>query len=322
MNHYERSALNFFAANPLDRLTLKRRDPAWLDAELQAPTTRFVPLWQLQNLFAHHDPAQVMLLELATTPDLLAFTEPILLGTYEGVTYFAVDVSSGDETALSSLRALGNFQDLRAAHPTLDGKTGAILAYAKAMAYWHQRHRFCGDCGSRTQSADGGFVRTCTNPACAKQHFPRTDSAIITLVQAEDRCLLARQATWPAGRYSVIAGFVEPGESLEAAVVREVREETNITVTNVHYHSSQPWPFPGSLMLGYTAEASTFDLHCADEELEQARWISRPEMVAEIKQGSLKLPPSVSISHRLIEFWFDAGDCGTLSELLQSATPW
>jgi len=316
MNHYERSALNFFAANPLDRLTLNRRDATWLAAQLTAPTTRIVPVWQAKSLLTNEESAQAVLLDATMTPDLLAAVEPILLGAHDGVTYFAIDLSTVEPVRLEVLQAWGSFRDLWATHSGLDAKSAAILAYAKGMAYWHQRHRFCGDCGSPTQSADGGFVRKCTNAACAKQHFPRTDPAIIVLVHAGEKCLLARQASWPQGRYSVVAGFVEPGESLEDAVKREVREETNIEVATVQYHSSQPWPFPGSLMVGYTAEAASFDFHYADEELEQARWLSRPEIVAEIQQGILKLPPNISISHRLIESWFDAGDCGKLSDLL------
>ncbi|MCX6048330.1 MAG: NAD(+) diphosphatase [Chloroflexi bacterium] len=320
MNHYERSALNFFAANPLDRLALKRRDPTWLLEQLSAPTSRIVPVWQSKSLLNNQSTVQAVLVEPSTVPALLSAVEPILLGAYDGVTYFAVDLSATEITLVEVLHQLGSFQDLWSTNNGLDAKTAAILAYAKGMAYWHQRHRFCGDCGSPTESRDGGFVRKCTNPACAKQHFPRTDPAIIVLVHADEKCLLARQASWPAGRYSVVAGFVEPGESLEDAVKREVGEETNITVASVQYHSSQPWPFPGSLMIGYTAEASSFDFHYADEELEHARWFSRAEIVAEIEQGTLKLPPNISISHRLIESWFDAGEQGKLSDLLAKQT--
>ncbi|CAN5824077.1 NAD(+) diphosphatase [soil metagenome] len=316
LNHYERSALNFFAANPLDRLALKRRDPAWLLEQLSAPTSRIVPVWQSKSLLNNQAIVQAVLVEPSAVPELLNAVEFILLGAYDGITYFAVDLSATETALVESLHQLGSFQDLWATNHGLDAKTAAILAYAKGMAYWHQRHRFCGDCGSPTESKDGGFVRKCTNPACAKQHFPRTDPAIIVLVHADDKCLLARQASWPAGRYSVVAGFVEPGESLEDAVKREVGEETNITVASVQYHSSQPWPFPGSLMVGYTAEAASFDFHYADQELEHARWFSRAEIVAEIEQGTLKLPPNISISHRLIESWFDDGEQGKLSDLL------
>ncbi len=315
MSHYERSALNFFAANPLDRVTLKRRDSAWLAEQLTAPNTRFVPVWQTKNLFDHSDPLRAVLLEPATAPAWIQTADPTLLGIHEGITYFAVNVPE-ENTALEQLQPLGQFQDLWSLGVKVEAKTASVLAFAKAMTYWHQRHRFCGDCGSPTRSSDGGFVRVCTNASCGKQHFPRTDPAIIVLVYTGERCLLARQASWPAGRYSVLAGFVEPGESLEDAVIREVLEESNIRVTNIHYHSSQPWPFPASLMLGYTAEATNLDLHYADEELEHARWISRAELADELRQGQIKVPPPVSISHRLIESWFDAGEHGKLRDLI------
>lgn len=315
MNHYERSALNFFAASPLDRMTLKRRDATWLAEQLSSPTARFVPVWQTKNLFDAQDLSRTLLLAPGADQPWLATAEPILLGVHDGITYFGVDVAD-DAEHLASLQALGKFEDLRLVGTRLDTKTGSLLALARAMTYWHQRHRFCGDCGSPTQSADGGFVRRCTNSACGKQHFPRTDPAIIVQVSAGDKCLLARQAAWPPGRYSVLAGFVEPGESVEDAVIREVLEETNIRVTNIHYFASQPWPFPASLMLGYTAEATNVDLHCTDDELEHARWVSRPELKEALQAGTIKLPPPLSISHRLIEAWFDAGDCGRLRELV------
>ena len=162
-------------------------------------------------------------------------------------------------------------------------------------------------------------MRTCTNPACGKQIFPRTDPAIIVLVQAGDRCLLARQASWPPGRYSVIAGFVEPGESLEDAVKREVMEESGITVSEIYYQSSQPWPFPSSLMLGFMAHATTVEFNLIDNELEEARWMTRAEITQELQDGRLKLPPGLSISRRLIETWFDSGDAGKLSEIVGEA---
>jgi NAD+ diphosphatase len=315
MNHYERSALNFFAASPLDRMTLKRRDAAWLAEQLTAATTRFVPVWQTKNLFDAQDMSRALLLAPGADHLWLAAAEPILLGVHEGITYFGVDVAEGADH-LASLQTLGKFEDLRLVGTRLDAKTGGLLALARAMTYWHQRHRFCGDCGSPTQSADGGFVRRCTNPACGKQHFPRTDPAIIVQVSAGDKCLLARQAVWPPGRYSVLAGFVEPGESVEDAVIREVLEETNIRVTNIHYYASQPWPFPASLMLGYTAEATNVDLHYTDDELEHARWISRRELKEALQAETIKLPPPLSISHRLIESWFDTGECGRLRDWL------
>src|SRR5262249_49094954 len=147
------------------------------------------------------------------------------------------------------------FTDLRRVGPLLERFEGSLLAYARGITYWHQRHRFCGVCGAPTRSRDAGHVRVCLNETCKTQHFPRTDPAVIMLVHDGDRCLLGRQSVWPTGMHSTLAGFVEPGESLEEAVAREVREETAIEVTDVAYHSSQPWPFPSSVMLGFHARA-------------------------------------------------------------------
>ena len=165
--------------------------------------------------------------------------------------------------------------------------------------------------------AKSGHVLVCTNPSCRHEQFPRIDPAIIVLVSDGERALLGRQASWPVGRYSTIAGFVEPGESLEDAVVREVFEETGIEVDRIEYQSSQPWPFPASLMLGFTAHAVTTEVHLRDQELEDARWFTRAALTS---NGAL-LPPRQSISYRLIEQWFDAGADIPLRDI-QGSTPW
>jgi NAD+ diphosphatase len=185
------------------------------------------------------------------------------------------------------------------------------------MIAWRRRHRFCGTCGAVTHPAKSGHVLVCSDPACRSEQFPRIDPAIIVLVSDGERALLGRQASWPLGRYSTIAGFVEPGESLEDAVAREVLEETGIEVDRVDYHSSQPWPFPASLMLGFMAHAVTSQIHLRDQELEDARWFSRAELMA----ADALLPPRQSISFRLIEHWFDAGGGRPLREI-HGGTPW
>jgi NAD+ diphosphatase len=184
------------------------------------------------------------------------------------------------------------------------------------MTYWHHRHRFCGVCGSPTDSIEGGFQRLCANPDCGHRHFPRTDPAIIVLVTSGERGLLGRQPSWPKGMYSTIAGFVEPGETLEDAVIREVREETNIELCRVHYHSSQPWPFPSSLMLGFSAQAASSEIRVDEYELENACWFTREELTRKLLANVLRLPSPMSISFRLIEDWFDAGSCGPLRSLI------
>jgi len=178
-----------------------------------------------------------------------------------------------------------------------------VLAYARGLSIWRLRQRFCGVCAAPTQPTHAGHCLRCTNPACAHEFFPRLDPAIIVLVSDGERALLGRQADWPARRYSTIAGFVEPGESLEDAVVREVQEETGVDVGAVRYHSSQPWPFPSSLMIGFEARAAAGSPVRVSGELEDARWFTR----AQITSGEALAPPTQSISWRLIEGWLQAG---------------
>jgi len=191
----------------------------------------------------------------------------------------------------------------------VDREQGSLLAYARGMLTWHRRHLFCGLCGSPTESQEAGHLRACTDPECAQHHFPRTDPAVIMLVARGDKCLLGRQAAWPPNVYSTLAGFVEPGESLEAAVAREVFEESAIRVANVRYHSSQPWPFPTSLMLGFDAEALNDDIIVNKDELEDVRWFSRDWIKAKLAEGAedFALPREVSIARQLINDWLAQG---------------
>ncbi len=237
-----------------------------------------------------------------------------LLGWFRGTRCVLVDVPPErvDERRdlLPRTAALAELRPLAA---TLPSDSAGLLAYARALAYWRMRHRFCGVCGSPTQPTRAGHVLRCSAPACGNDFFPRIDPAIIVLVTdaSGEHALLGRQATWPPGRFSTIAGFVEPGESLEDAVVREVYEETGVRVASVSYQSSQPWPFPSSLMLGFQAVAATSEITQVDGELEEARWFSR----ADIAAGTPTLPPPASISFRLIEAWFDPGATVPLAAL-------
>jgi NAD+ diphosphatase len=240
----------------------------------------------------------------------------VLLGQTEQRVFFALGLAPNGDAPPDGIAGRGEFRDVRQMAPLLKPEDGALLAYARAMIYWHAHHRFCGDCGSPTASAEAGFLRVCTNPACGQKQFPRTDPAIIVLVTAGDYCLLGRQPTWPKGMHSTIAGFVEPGESLEDAVVREVREETGVQVRTVHYQSSQPWPFPSSLMLGFTARAADREIRLYDHELEAAAWFTRDDLREKLQRSTLRLPSPVSISFRLIEDWFDNRNAGSLRDLV------
>jgi len=302
-------------ADEFNRATDKRLDAGWLAERLADPTARFVAVWQDRQLFTLEDPPQPRWLTAEELGPGLAQAEMVaFLGLAGDQACFAVGLIATEPPCTE----LGRWLDLRFSGGALEPAVWELLAYARALSYWHHRNRFCGECGSPTVSAEGGHVRLCTNPACGQRHFPRTDPAIIVLVTDGERCLLGRQAAWPAGRYSTLAGFVEPGESLEEAIAREVQEETSVQVQTAHYFRSQPWPFPGSLMLGFTAQAATTAIQRHDGELEDARWFSRAELAAGLQNGTLRLSPSFAISYQLIEHWFDADEPGALRRLLAS----
>ena len=197
----------------------------------------------------------------------------------------------------------GEFRELRFYGANMPADEANLLAYARALAIWRAQNRYCGTCGAPTRAVRGGHVMVCTREGCGKEQFPRIDPAIIVLVTDGERALLGRQASWPAGRYSTLAGFVEPGESLEDAVAREVYEESGVQVRDIVYHSSQPWPFPSSLMLGFMARTDADPVVRTDGELEDARWFTREE----IANGTPALPTIHSISFGLIEDWYDSG---------------
>jgi len=292
---------NVFAGPYLDRIAHLRKDATWVATALADPGTLIVPLWQARNLVRRGERSSTAAFieaahELrAALPD----GEFVLLGRFHGRAAFAAEIVAESPPALTTG---ASFEDLRTAGAFLPHDEAGLLAYARALILWRQRHRYCGRCGAPTRAESAGHVMTCSEPSCATEHFPRLDPAIIVLVTDGERALLGRQAAWPPGRYSTIAGFVEPGESLEDAVVREVLEETGVQVQDAEYHSSQPWPFPSSLMIGFTARAAADAVPRADEELEDVRWFTREE----IATGTPGLPPPQSVSFRLIEDWYDA----------------
>ncbi len=300
--HLPRRA-NYYEAGPLDRAAEYRTDMSALIQRIGDGAARIVPVWRSHNLVAASDAGDepVPVLLRGDHPAVGEAETLIFLGIHEETAHFAIDLSAYEAPPLADI---GVFQDLRAFGQLISHAEGSVLAYARGLIFWHQRHRFCGVCGSPTESAQAGHVRKCTNPDCGAQHFPRTDPAVIMLVHdGADSIILGRQANWPPGMHSVLAGFVEPGESLEDAVAREIYEEAGVTVRDVHYHSSQPWPFPASLMVGYTAQATATELNVDLEEIEEARWYSREEILNSPEDMTFRLPRRDSIARRLVDDW-------------------
>ena len=296
---------NVFAGSSLDRAAHLRRDAAWMAARLADPASRVVPFWRGRSLVRWEGEravaVQLALAEMAELEELASPESVVLLGVAEERAHFALDLSGfEEEEARRRLGGAGELVDLKMVGSVLAGEEAALLAYVRGLLHWHGRHGFCGVCGAPTASREGGHVRRCTG--CGADHFPRTDAAVIMLVTDGERCLLGHQTAWPERVYSTLAGFLEPGESLEEAVAREVWEEAGIQVADVAYHSSQPWPFPASIMLGFTARAATTAIHLHDGELADARWFDRAEL-ADRATRPIQLPSRHSIAYRLIKDW-------------------
>lgn len=304
-----------YSQSGLDRASERRRDTAWIQGALHERESRVIPVWQDLNLILTPEGATPEAVHLtgAHARGLLQIADGVaFLGIGDRDTpYFACDVSSQPMEALSPLIGHGGetkFINLRTVGPLMADTEASLLAFARGLMYWHRRHRYCGDCGTATSALDAGWVRACANPACEARHFPRTDPAVIVLVTRPGpdggAALLGRQATWPAGMMSALAGFIEPGESAEDAVRREVREEAGIEVAETSFVISQPWPFPSSLMMAYRARASTVHITLADGELEDARWFTR-QQVRNMEANGYKRPRVDSIAHVLIQQWLD-----------------
>jgi NAD+ diphosphatase len=278
---------NTFTGAALDRAGDRRRDDGWVAAQRADPAARAV--------LVGRDGVKVDGDRLALVPLADAGGEPLLLGVDERGPVFAAEPVEGNGALLG----------LRDAAATLPQADGGLAAYAAALLGWHRRHRFCANCGAPTEVREAGHVRGC--PRCGADHHPRTDPVVIMLVVRGDEVLLGRQPSWPPGRYSALAGFVEPGESLEEAVAREVREEARIEVGPPRYVSSQPWPFPASLMLGFVAPWASGEPEIGDDELDDARWFTRAEVEdAVAERGPLRLPPPLAIARRLVDGWLES----------------
>jgi NAD+ diphosphatase len=295
-----------FAGNPFDRCDAQRRNAQWLEEQAANPQSRFLPLWQLNVLLCCESETRLGWLSPATIKRLEITVPPVFLGQLEGNAHFAIDISQlGDPQHELNLDETWRFEDARTAASQLSPAETGMLAQSRSQVDWHRRHQFCSVCGERTLQNRGGHVRQC--PACKAEHFPRTDPVAIMVITDGDQCLLgqSRGRLARAGRYSALAGFIDQGESIEEAVRREVREEAGIEVGEVRYHSSQPWPFPSSLMIGCHGKALTTDIHKDDEEMTDVRWFSRDDVLLALKgeNSSLRVPEPIAIAHHLIKAW-------------------
>jgi NAD+ diphosphatase len=294
-----------FTANPIDRAALSRADEKQTRSLLTSGKARIVPVWNQRHLISAEWRALIFTFDqVAHFIDLEASTL-VFLGLDKGEPWFALGLPDSDLPPKMS--APGDFVVLNDVVTLLPASEATVLAYARAMVIWHFNHLYCGRCGANTIVSESGHSRICRGSNCAYRSFPRTDPAVIALVSDGPRCLLGRQAQWPAGMYSTIAGFVEPGETLEQTVRREVREETGIEIGEVKYLASQPWPFPSSIMLGFRAEALSSEINLDDDELEDCRWFTRTEISSfgdrDAAGLGFKLPGRYSIARFLIEEW-------------------
>jgi NAD+ diphosphatase len=259
----------------------------------------YLPVWRNRSLVDRGDPPHPIALDAEAAAPLRALAEDeVFLGLVDGRAMFALRLPGGDDMPEHASLAVGAFNDLRGVGPQLDGQSVDLLAAARGLLYWHRHHRFCGSCGAKTHSGEVGYVRICE--ACDKRHFPRTDPAMMALIRHDDRILLARSARFPPSMYSILAGFVEPGESLEQSVAREVFEEVGLKVDNVRYVQSQAWPFPSSLMLGFAMDAEREDFKLDEQELVAARWVTRAELD---QPDGFFYPPRFSLSGQLIRMF-------------------
>ncbi len=303
-----------FSGSPLDRLGNHRRDAAWLAARRQDASTRYLLLHELKPLVKLTEagaalvwfPAQFVTAG-AQDNNALADAPCVLLGQVDGATYFALD-ADGLEGIAGLADETHKFIDVRSIAPQLAPGEAAVLAQARSMIDWHKRHGFCAQCGSRSAMEDAGYSRRCGNEACKAQHFPRTDPVVIMLAVHDGNLLLGRQPQFMPGMYSALAGFMEPGESIEEAVRRELHEEAGVRVGDVRYIASQPWPFPSSLMIGCIAEVTDPTIAVDRHELEDARWFSREQAEKMLAASTdlnapLRLPPPIGLAHHIVKHY-------------------
>jgi NAD+ diphosphatase len=300
---------NTFAGNPLDRASDRRTNAAWLAEQLASPDSLGFAMWNGRPFVekaSEGGDLQIAYLPARLVGELAGGAERLLfMGLWKDTAVFAVDIEGGVDPSDGVLQGLGKFEDLRAVALRVPGPDAAILATAKSMFEWRRRHKHCAACGEPSQAMDGGWKRKC--PSCETEHFPRTDPVVIMLPYHGDRCMLGRQEAWPKGMFSALAGFLEPGESIEEACARELNEEAGLHAVTVRYHSTQPWPYPSSLMIGLIAEVEDEEGAPDQTELSEVRWFTRAE-ARELLDGKLEgvaAPNKLAIAHQLIKAWVD-----------------
>ena len=297
---------HIYAGNPLDRGDHERRDEEWLSASAKAATSKFLPLWENTVMITEGSDQSLGWLDIKEIVRLGIEVEGVFLGLRDGAAHFTMDITK-NESATKALKESGDwaFEDTRAVTGLISATDSGIVAQARAQINWHNRHGFCSVCGHPTEMKKGGHVRRCGN--CNTQHFPRTDPVVITAVSDGDRLLLGQSKgrLQAMNRYSVLAGFIDQGESIEEAVQRETMEESGIQVRNVRYHSSQPWPFPSTLMIGCHADAATSEITMDEVEMADVQWFSRKDVLSGLAgtNENLALPGSIAIAYHLITAW-------------------
>ncbi|MBP7815765.1 MAG: NAD(+) diphosphatase [Phenylobacterium sp.] len=300
---------NTFAGNPLNRASERRKDDDWLNAQLKSDDSLGIALWNGKPLVetSKDGGVQIAYLPAKMVAELSGGAETLLfMGLWKETAVFAVDLDGGADPCDGPLAGLGRFEDLRALATRLPHADAAILATAKQMFEWRRRHKHCANCGEPSLVAEGGWKRAC--PACKAEHFPRTDPVVIMLAVHGERCMLGRQEIWPAGMFSSLAGFLEPGETIEEACARELHEEAGLKTASVVYHSTQPWPYPSSLMIGLIAQVEDDDAAPDQTELSEVRWFTKEE-ARTLLAGKLPntfAPGPMAIAHQLIKAWAES----------------
>ncbi|MEI7925205.1 MAG: NAD(+) diphosphatase [Chloroflexota bacterium] len=298
------SGPHVFSSNPLDRVGGSRGDEAWLRSRIDDPRGRYLPFRELKPGVRADEGVRLGWLDRETVGPLAAHPETVLLGVLDDVPHFALHADGVEAAAFEALE----YRDARGVAMDLAATEAGMLAQGRSMLEWHATNRFCPQCGSATTPIEGGARRLCAG--CAARSYPRVSPSMIVLVEREDRCLLARRRNGPPNRFSCLAGYLETGESIEDAVVREVFEESGVRVDEVRYHSSQPWPFPATLMIGCFAQATAWDIEVDGTEIAEARWVTRDEArrALEGSNPDLAVPDRIAIAHHLIRAWIDEGD--------------